>query len=203
MVDEKDELETAEQSSDPSAEAGKPKKLMPLIVAGVVALAVGGGGGFFAKRYFRDAKSEKQIEEPFAEEHSEKQKKSDRKVEHGKTDEKKTAEKKVRDKSHTVGTGVAHELETFLVNLADADRRRYIRATISLAIRAEKDEEGVMNAVPRIRDAVLMLLSSKLAEELMTVEGKTILHEELREQINSAIGEQLVEAVYLINFIIQ
>ncbi len=56
-----------------------------------------------------------------------------------------------------------------------------------------------------IRDAVLLVLSSKTRENLLTPEGKENLKEELVEVINDATGldEPPIVAVYFIEFVIQ
>lgn len=59
--------------------------------------------------------------------------------------------------------------------------------------------------LPMIRDAVLHVLSSKKAEEVLSPEGKEQLKEELIEAINEATGldEGPVVQVYFLEFLIQ
>ena len=58
---------------------------------------------------------------------------------------------------------------------------------------------------PMIRDAVIRVISSKKSAEVLTVEGKDKLKEELLEAINEAIGleESAVVNIYFDDFIIQ
>lgn len=58
---------------------------------------------------------------------------------------------------------------------------------------------------PMIRDAIIRVLSSKTAEQILTVEGKEELKEELVEAINEMAGldEGPVVAVYFMEFIVQ
>lgn len=68
------------------------------------------------------------------------------------------------------------------------------------------DLPGVLNdREAMIRDAVLVILSSKSRENLLTPEGKETLKEELVEAINDATGldEPPVVAIYFIEFVIQ
>jgi flagellar FliL protein len=108
---------------------------------------------------------------------------------------------------HGKGQKETQEVETrldpFVVNLAEANGRRYLRTTLQLSLHRTHDKEQIEQATPRIRDAVLLLLSSKRAEELMTVEGKTRLREEIIKQINATIGKEAVAAVYFVDFLIQ
>jgi flagellar FliL protein len=57
----------------------------------------------------------------------------------------------------------------------------------------------------QMRDAIIRVLSSKKAEELLTTEGKDRLKEELVEALNEAIGleEPPVMSVYFTEFIVQ
>ena len=93
--------------------------------------------------------------------------------------------------------------DPFLVNLADPKRRRYLRTTFSLSILNAEDKESLRAETPRIRDAVLMLLSSKLTKELLTAEGKMLLHQEIIDEVNTVIGEEIVVDVFFTDFIIQ
>lgn len=63
----------------------------------------------------------------------------------------------------------------------------------------------MMSRYPIIRDAVIRILSSKTAPDLLTLDGKDSLKEELVEAINTAIGldEGPVVAVYFVEFMIQ
>lgn len=58
---------------------------------------------------------------------------------------------------------------------------------------------------PMIRDSIIRVLSSKKGEEVLTVQGKDQLKEELVEAINEAVGleEHPVVAVYFTEFIVQ
>jgi len=71
----------------------------------------------------------------------------------------------------------------------------------------EKVIEQIKLRMPQIRNATLLLLSSKTAEELAPVEGKQKLATELVTQINQILGvkdpKQGVVAVYFSAFVIQ
>jgi flagellar FliL protein len=106
---------------------------------------------------------------------------------------------------HGEAKEIVAKLEPFIVNLADHGvRRQYLRTILHLVLHQERDKKSLEEASPRIRDAVLTLLSSKKTEELLTVEGKTRLREEIGKQINAAIGkEDVVAEVYLVEFLVQ
>lgn len=58
---------------------------------------------------------------------------------------------------------------------------------------------------PMIKDAILRILSSKKAEEVLTADGKERLKEELIEGINEAIGldEEPIVNIYFTEFMVQ
>lgn len=58
---------------------------------------------------------------------------------------------------------------------------------------------------PMIKDAILRVLSSKKAEDVLTVDGKEKLKEELMEGINEAIGldEEPIVNIYFTEFMVQ
>jgi len=62
-----------------------------------------------------------------------------------------------------------------------------------------------MKRESQIKDAIIRVLSSKKADELLTAEGKERLKDELIEGVNEAVGleEPPVVGVYLTEFIIQ
>lgn len=59
--------------------------------------------------------------------------------------------------------------------------------------------------LPIIKDAILRVLSSKRSEQVLTVEGKAAIKEEIMEAVNEAIGyeEPPIVNVYFTEFIVQ
>lgn len=108
-----------------------------------------------------------------------------------------------------------------VVNLADKGGFRYLKIEVVLDIvvphskpgdklpkgeamkELMKEIEAEMSVVkPRLEDAINSTLTSKTAEELMTVEGKQRLRDELRAKLDR-LSETPVVAVYFTQFIIQ
>ena len=114
---------------------------------------------------------------------------------------------------HSGGHGGGHGaksplLEPFVVNLADPGSRRYLRVNLKVKLRKPDESEPVLEArMPQVRDAVLMHLSSKTADQLLSSEGKTLLREELVSEINKVLKKKkmkkVVKTLYFTEFLIQ
>jgi flagellar FliL protein len=78
-------------------------------------------------------------------------------------------------------------LDPFVVNLA-GEVEHYLQVAMNLKVADAKVPDQVKVHMPEIRNAVLLLLSSKRAEELATLEGKNQLRAEVRTAINRALG---------------
>lgn len=94
-------------------------------------------------------------------------------------------------------------LPSFLVNLYDPLGRRYIKLDVELELISPevKREVELLNA--RIRDAMILLLSSKTYAELNTPEGKHILRNEIMDRVNQILNGPKVVRVYFTDFVIQ
>ncbi|NDY58812.1 flagellar basal body-associated FliL family protein [Desulfovibrio sulfodismutans] len=90
---------------------------------------------------------------------------------------------------------------TFVVNLADPSGRRYLKLSMDLEVKG--GPEAIQGSMSKIRDALLMLLSSKSVEELAGVEGKIILRKDVADRINQVLGKPVVLRVYFTDFVIQ
>lgn len=184
------------------ADAGKKKgkgKLLIILIA-VLVLALGGGSAAYFFMGRGDAAKGK----------SAKQKKADAHDEGASHDDAEEAEDGEE--------GAAHEpavvaLPTFTVNLADKDATRYLRTTVSLVVKdAEKAASlsgegshkpaGEPVRIAMARSAILELLTTKTAEELMSAEGKTALKKEIAERASKAFRFK-VNDVLLAEFVVQ
>ena len=95
-------------------------------------------------------------------------------------------------------------LEPFVVNLADTNEVRFLKATFQLGLAEEPSEESKNAAVTAaIRDSIISLLSSVSTEEILTPQGKNKLREEIRLRINSISPKLKVLEVYIVEFVVQ
>jgi flagellar FliL protein len=96
-------------------------------------------------------------------------------------------------------------LETFTVNLQGDEH--YLQVGVDLKVADQSVAEAVKVHMPEIRNGVLLLLSSKRAEDLSTMEGKQKLSMEIQDQVNKPLGlkpgAKGVIGVYFTSFVIQ
>jgi flagellar protein FliL len=78
-------------------------------------------------------------------------------------------------------------LEPFVVNLS-GDVQHYLQVGIDLRIVDSHVHDQIKMHLPEIRNAVLLLLSSKSVEDVSSMEQKNRLRDELREAINKPLG---------------
>jgi flagellar protein FliL len=78
-------------------------------------------------------------------------------------------------------------LEPFVVNLS-GDVQHYLQVGIDLRVVDNHVNDQIKAHLPEIRNAVLLLLSSKTIETLSTIEQKNQLRAEIREAVNKPLG---------------
>jgi flagellar FliL protein len=99
--------------------------------------------------------------------------------------------------------GPIMELEPFLLNLADHGELRFLKVSIKLELDRPEEKTDFQNKTPAIRDALLVLLSSKESQLLRTVNGKRRVREEIMTRVNGVMSKGKVANVYFTDFIIQ
>jgi flagellar FliL protein len=104
---------------------------------------------------------------------------------------------------HAQAPGPVMELEPFLLNLADRDELRFLKVSIKLELDRPEEKTDYQNKVPAIRDALLVLLSSKESQLLRTVNGKRRIREEIQTRVNGVMSKGKVANVFFTDFIIQ
>ncbi len=94
-------------------------------------------------------------------------------------------------------------LEPFLVNLADRDTRRYLKLKVELELDQEKSSKELEKSLPHIRDALILLLSSKAYADISTAEGKGQLKNDILQRLAAIPGGRKVKHVYFTEFVAQ
>ena len=122
----------------------------------------------------------------------------------GGTDEKPNAhEEHAKAEGTHEEPGPIMELEPFLLNLADRDELRFLKVSIKLELDRPEEKTDFQNKIPAIRDALLVLLSSKESQILRTVNGKRRVREEIMTRVNGVMSKGKIANVFFTDFIIQ
>ncbi len=83
-------------------------------------------------------------------------------------------------------------LGEFVVNLADTDQIRYLKASIALDVTGpvpKSGEGGESGPDPKIRDAVIGVLSSKRFADMVAPNGKEVLKKDILVAVNKRLEE--------------
>lgn len=94
-------------------------------------------------------------------------------------------------------------LDTFVLNLADADRRSYLRVGIELRLNQETKHAEEAVPIAQVRDTILSVLGEAKVPDLLTSSGKTKLKQDLLLALQEKVPKLGVEQVYFTEFLIQ
>jgi flagellar basal body-associated protein FliL len=106
--------------------------------------------------------------------------------------------------SENAATETTFSFETFVVNLNGNGQRAYLRAGITLGL-GHPIPRNKPEAVPTalVRDTILSVLATAQPEELLKVEGKRQLKEELLKALQERVPQMAVTNVYFTEFLVQ
>jgi flagellar FliL protein len=99
--------------------------------------------------------------------------------------------------------GIIHPLGTFIVNLLDPGNLRYINCRIELEVEDSATIKDITDREAVFKDAVISLIGNQSYEDVLGVEGKSRLREELLIRFNRLLPEGQVARVYLTEFVVQ
>jgi len=94
-------------------------------------------------------------------------------------------------------------LEPFIVNIYDGQELRYLKVKVEMemanpAIKAELD-----GRLAAMRDAILVVLTSKTLQDIQDIQGKNQLREEILTAISRIVAQGKVTKIYFTDFVIQ
>ena len=101
------------------------------------------------------------------------------------------------------GAGSVYPLEPFIVNIYDGQEIRYLKLKVEFEMANAQVKPELESKVAPLRDAILILLTTKTMQEIQDLQGKN----QLREQILGAVGKIIpagkVTKVYFTDFVVQ
>jgi len=108
-----------------------------------------------------------------------------------------------KEKAMSTGGKKVFPLKTFVVNLADAGGKRYLRVGMVLELKDAGLTWEVEENLPHIRDKILMILPSKTFDAVKTFEGKMALKSEIMNELNSLLKKGKISNLYFEEFVVQ
>ena len=185
------------EAKEKVATVAAPKKSKMMLIIIILLVVVAGAGGFFGWKHFTSAKADTTAHAA-ASGHDEDESGDEEKP-------KKGNKKKKKEKEHG-DEGATINFEPFLVNLADKEASRYVKTSIRLLVANKESAETIAKGetlMPRMRDTILTLLSTKTAEEMTSNEGKEKLKKEILEKVNEYLPDEGAEEVFFTDFVVQ
>jgi flagellar FliL protein len=101
---------------------------------------------------------------------------------------------------------IYRDLGEFLINPADSigdQGFRFVKTEITLGVSPAKVKDILKDQNPKLRDAVIAVLSSKKLEELDSPEDREFIKDELRFALNDFLPSGEILHIYIVSFIVQ
>lgn len=148
------------EAADTAKAPAKSKKMLIIILGAVLVLALGGGGAFFYISKQRAAAAEGEDAVP----------------------------EKAAAHSGPKTPPAYLPLDNMVVNLADPGGEKVAQIGITLEVADAHASDTVKAFLPTIRSGVLMLISQRTAEELLSAEGKSKLAKDILREASIPFG---------------
>lgn len=95
-----------------------------------------------------------------------------------------------------------YPLEPFIVNIYDGQELRYLKVKVEMEMAGAVKGDLDARLAP-IRDAILVLLSSKTLQDVQDLQGKNQLKEEILVAVNKIITPAKIARIYFTDFVVQ
>lgn len=182
---EKEKKEDAKAAAAPAPAGGNKKLMMIVIVLLVLVLAaIGGLGAYLFLGQKHAAEATASGAHGAAAEHAEEPKKKEKKE----------------------GPPIFEKVEPFVVNLSGGPTAPMLQLEMQAELMDEAAKTNFKAYMPKIRSAVILLLSSKTEEDVASAEGKVKLRAQIKRIMNESMDaaeEEPVDSVLFTSFIIQ
>lgn len=92
--------------------------------------------------------------------------------------------------------------DKFIVNLVDPKGRQFLQASLQLEAASPKGLKQIQDNVAPLRDAIIMLLSSKTRDDIETAAGKERFKRELMVRIDGILEPKAVRNIYITDMLV-
>ncbi len=161
-----------------------------LILGGIVLVLIGGGFFTYTKLFAKPSGGKEGTKEGAKESAKESAKETKPEKEH-----------KAEKVEYKPGEQFLIPMEPIIVNLTDPGR--FAKITVQLEVGSKTLEPAMKEKMPLLRDAIIMLLTSKSLESISGPDGKFQLKDEMLARLNQALGKELIRNIYFTEFMVQ
>ena len=183
MAKDKDNETAAEETEESSSGGGKGGMVM-IIAAALISLGLGAGGAFFFA-------SQQQPPPPPTAQQS---------IEAELAAEKAAAKQRALTEDFKERL---YGLDPFVVNVTGDGYNRFLKLRVELETTDSDVKEEIDARLPQVRDALIVLLSSKQLSDITDFEGKALLKEDILERVNDIVDTGSVRSVLFTEFVVQ
>ncbi|MCC6748492.1 MAG: flagellar basal body-associated FliL family protein [Deltaproteobacteria bacterium] len=172
--------------------APRKKSKLPLFLVMLLLLGGGGGGGAYfalAKKGGHGAKKKAAHDD-------------EDEAERGAAEEEGEEGGKGEAKGHAKEMGPTLALESFLVNLAESEGTRYLKVTVEIELKKPLPEP-MTKLVLKVRDKMIVYLSSLKVADMQKAETKELIRNELFKHSVEVYGKKYIRALYFKELVMQ
>ena len=183
MAKENENETEAEETEAASSGGGKGGMVM-IIAAALVSLGLGAGGAFFF------ASTQQPPPPPTPQE----------------TIEAELAAEKMAAKQRAMTEDFKERLygmDPFVVNVTGDGYNRFLKLRVELETTDSDVKQELDARLPQVRDALIVLLSSKQLSDITDFEGKALLKVDMLERVNDLLDSGAIRSILFTEFVVQ
>jgi len=103
-----------------------------------------------------------------------------------------------------VEEGILVDLKEMVVTLNDrTESPGFLRINVNLEVTDQKVAETAAEKLPKLRDAVILILSGRSSQEMRSIQGKEIVKSEIFKKMQSILPTESLMGVYFSDLVIQ
>ena len=95
------------------------------------------------------------------------------------------------------------KIEPFVLNINSQTGDSFMKMAMEAELAGPVFVEKAKTKTPVLRDAVIMIVSSKTPEDLISPDGRLMLKEEINNSFNRILGDKSVSNIFITDFIMQ
>ena len=101
------------------------------------------------------------------------------------------------------GVATVFALEPFIVNIYDGQELRYLKVKVEMEMANPAIKAELEGRLAAMRDAILVVLTSKTLQDIQDIQGKNQLREEILIAVSKIIAQGKVTRIYFTDFVVQ